>query len=551
VALSAVINVITKTGPDVDGFRLKGGIGNHGQLHGDFVFGKSYYDLNIFTWGSIYSAKGEKRHMNAEENIFEKGGDYMIGEVKEKPAFDIGLMLTWKHLRLLYTTNNSKVTPPLTPNIYMMPYLSDHYTTIDGNTVGKNLRSHHFQLAYNNTFGRFDVGASFYYDNTSHMQYNVQAETSVEKGISFFLPLPDSLTYILNKHNGVYTDFEARENNIGFHLKGDYHYVNNANHKGTISVGTHFSRFQLEDIRYMIGCDYNKIFYNAFNYKDFYKGTEYSNDAYIQVKHQWHNWILNAGLRYDYIRHYNDKKLNKYSPRATLIYLTPTWMVRFNYSHSFVDAPYLYRKSNDNYYNSMGYDEVTLEPQTLDSWQLSIGSPSLLKGLMLELNAFYNVTDNVIVNGLNRYSNEDQLTVAGIELSANYSLRKFTSNLTASWLKPLNTGDGSSLRDHLYSIPEFSANLVMAYQLSNHFKAHTYICLYGEQYDMSLLDSHYNGFLDTRCIVNAGLSYNLKSVSFGLNVHNLLNTKYRQGGYSLSSIPQKGRWLMFDVAFRY
>ena len=38
VALTAVINIITKRGNDIDGFRVKGGIGNYGQIQGDLLF---------------------------------------------------------------------------------------------------------------------------------------------------------------------------------------------------------------------------------------------------------------------------------------------------------------------------------------------------------------------------------------------------------------------------------------------------------------------------------------------------------------------------------
>ena len=42
VALTGVVNIITKEGSDVDGFQVKGSAGNYGQVRGDLLFGKHF-----------------------------------------------------------------------------------------------------------------------------------------------------------------------------------------------------------------------------------------------------------------------------------------------------------------------------------------------------------------------------------------------------------------------------------------------------------------------------------------------------------------------------
>ena len=54
VALTAVVNVITKQGADVDGVEARAGIGNYGQLEGGLVFGKRYFDLDIIILSLIH-----------------------------------------------------------------------------------------------------------------------------------------------------------------------------------------------------------------------------------------------------------------------------------------------------------------------------------------------------------------------------------------------------------------------------------------------------------------------------------------------------------------
>ena len=87
VALTAVVNLITKQGIDVDGIKIRAGIGNYGQYRGDMIFGKRYFDLDLLIWGSFHLVKGQKRYMSKEDtglNIM--GGDVNVGGIGHKPS---------------------------------------------------------------------------------------------------------------------------------------------------------------------------------------------------------------------------------------------------------------------------------------------------------------------------------------------------------------------------------------------------------------------------------------------------------------------------------
>jgi iron complex outermembrane receptor protein len=60
VALTGVVNIITKSGRDVDGLQFKAAAGNYGQIKADLVFGKRYFDVDLLVWGSAYRSSGEK-----------------------------------------------------------------------------------------------------------------------------------------------------------------------------------------------------------------------------------------------------------------------------------------------------------------------------------------------------------------------------------------------------------------------------------------------------------------------------------------------------------
>jgi outer membrane receptor protein involved in Fe transport len=50
--------------------------------------------------------------------------------------------------------------------------------------------------------------------------------------------------------------------------------------------------------------------------------------------------------------------------------------------------------------------------------------------------------------------------------------------------------------------------------------------------------------------VNIGGSYELSPLTFELNVYNLFNQKYYQGGNSSAPIRQQGLWFMFNVGVK-
>jgi outer membrane receptor protein involved in Fe transport len=56
--------------------------------------------------------------------------------------------------------------------------------------------------------------------------------------------------------------------------------------------------------------------------------------------------------------------------------------------------------------------------------------------------------------------------------------------------------------------------------------------------------------IPARAIVNIGGSYELSPLTFELNVYNLFNQKYYQGGNSSAPIRQQGLWFMFNVGVK-
>ena len=99
VALSAVVNIVTKKGKDIDGFALRVGIGNFGQLRGDFAYGREFdEDHELVLYGTVFKADGEDFAITANESYVGNldtetpvAGDAIIGGAFEPANYDFGL----------------------------------------------------------------------------------------------------------------------------------------------------------------------------------------------------------------------------------------------------------------------------------------------------------------------------------------------------------------------------------------------------------------------------------------------------------------------------
>ena len=57
--------------------------------------------------------------------------------------------------------------------------------------------------------------------------------------------------------------------------------------------------------------------------------------------------------------------------------------------------------------------------------------------------------------------------------------------------------------------------------------------------------------VDPYFIADIGASYKIGDLELNLNVNNVLNNKYSLSGACTGLVPQKGRWYMFDIAYKF
>ena len=592
VALTAVVNLITKQGIDIDGIRAQVGVGDYGQVKADINMGKRLFDLDFAIWGSLYKANGQRVYVTKEETGYPtmtQGGDVIVGGFGNKPSYDFGATLSWNNLQMMYSSRFSEAISPFTASYTYHPYNIEKYRTFNGIRPSTTNQTHHTEVSYQIHSDHLYLRGTVSYDNNDLTRYQVFSENPIQLSDSIAIPYESNLGLLMAYYPGVFRYVNGQEKNLGFQLKGDAKYINNAIHKGSIAFGAEYNHFKFDDMRYAVGYDY-MMTANFRMTKDMGKETEKNFSTFLQLKHQWKSLILNAGLRFDYRKRYDDNSIKELSPRLSLIYLRPKWNAKLSYSKSFIDAPFLYRKLNDllsEMDQTKGTTERNLSPEYLHSVQFTLGGTEWIKGLNLELNAFYSHARDLIFVKTIDYQNMGEYKSFGLELTGTYRQKRFFANLNTTWQKSSHVTifeDDKNLSS-IPNIPDFMANTILAWNVTKNLKLFTHLMFYSKQtaYRVNLdvvrelydaMGKYYNTTdpvemqqlgeliqelsdyqikyedVSSRFLCDVGAEYTIGRVQLALNVRNLFNKKYSQSGQGTGLVPQRGRWIMISAGIK-
>ena len=596
VALTGVVNLITKQGADIDGVKVKAGVGNYGQLRGDIILGKRYFDLDLLVWGSLYKNNGEEMKVPEErfdEDIYDMPYDHFkIGRIGNKPSHDFGLQLKWKDLQFLYDARFSQIVAPFTMSTLAKTYDWDRYKSMNGYSPSFATTSHHVDLSYSRQIKQLYLKGNIAYDNSDLTHYQVLLDTEFP-ALGTLLGIDvDALDNIFN-YPGLFRYINGQEQNYSVQLKGDYSYVNSKAHKGNLSFGTEFSHFKLDDVRYALGYNYENVAPENPMIPEHGKGHENSYNAFLQLKHQWRSLIFNAGLRYDHKKRVDNRTLNEFSPRVALILMKPKWNLKLSYSKSFVDAPYLYRKTDELLplltKNTSLDNYATLNPEFVHSFQITFAGLEWAKGLSFEVNGFYNKAEDLIMTHIIEHLNEAVNKTAGVEVMTSYRRPKYSVEFNCTWIRTFDSNLFIKNIDTNNNTPAITSNVVLAWQATPRLKLFSNVLFESKQtsYNLDLTqmilytniasyikealeNEYYDSAMEwteelervkgtlihqedmkARAIMNLGAEYKWGNLTLGVNVRNLFNTQYNRSGMNTKLIPQKGRWFMFDVAYKF
>lgn len=567
-ALTAVVNIITKEGRDIDGTSVSLGTGSFSTYKADLLVGKYAPGVDFIGWASVYSSEGQKLFFPAEATeVLRKyplDGTVYINGFNRKPSYDIGCILQWNnHWKLSLMHQYAKMQSPYSYIALKAPYTYEKYRRMEGTKPGSGRESSRGELQYSHQWKKYSLIANAYIDLEQQSNYEVGGDSL--PGFPIYFEHDEIEDTVLAK-KGFFQRIKWTEYTYGASVRGGYTYGDNSGAHGTLLAGFQLENYTMNSADICIGDNYDRILVALSEHNwQIRLGSELSLSMFLQGKHYiTSNLIINGGLRYDYKHRFNGKKLHAFSPRLACIYNMNQWNIKLCYARSFVDAPYFYRANKIKTYRG----NENLDPEYLDALQLSVTAAFPSLHLDYDCNFYYNKLSGLIyydkaatTDKSERpvYYNAGSLQLFGIENSLFYTTPGFKARMNLTYQRVLSSSMYFVTGHKVDAIPAVAANLVVSKSVFSSPKhalwAHGTLSCYSTQ-NMpvnALRDGDpyapENYRIKGTALFNAGLDYKYGKLETNLTCNNILNTYYTRGSLYEIDVPQLGRNVMWKIKY--
>lgn len=550
VALTAVVNVITKDGNDVNGLQAEESVGNKGQLATDILFGKRILDFNILAWFSMYHSDGEQV-VNHEENYykispFHEDGKIYVGGYKDNPTHDLGLKLEYKNWRLDFAQLFLKKIPPYDYN--NMTYTYSKYGKMDGMKLGYSQSPIHAKVSYGKKLKDVMLNLSGTFCRNNERDYEVLGDslkdepTAIHSGCDYL-----GATEYLNCIGETY-EFEGKMS-YDYHLASSFH--------GNILGGAQFSSFRVKSYANNKYYGYDLFQPYELDNSDSEKmslGKDNSSSVYLQVKNYFSKkLIFNIGIRYDHKVRKDTATVKSFSPRLALIYHDKGFTYKLSCSRAFADDSY---NRIDESYLIYGEGRSLLKPEYLNSYQLSLKKEFINPKLILEANIYYNIGNKLFNN--NNYSSSGKVKLMGVELFSHYDMSRILINWNLTWQHLLSSHNYYGYHHQMQNTPSFESKFTSCYKIFVHKNSSlwTNLNLKYSSIRKSVLSSSDGPVvlsIPAVFLCDTSLDYKYYSWEAYLTIQNIMDKSYVLDGiYPLHTpIPQLGRVCMLSLSYRF
>ncbi len=550
-ALTSVINIVSKAGGEVEGVKVAAEVGNHGYQELFLEAGTHYNNADVYAWFKYVESDGEAIQIRPEEDYsqypYEGPVTSYLDGFFDEPSFDYGLTVTTdSNWRFLVNYRQSHYVEPLTTGGSSgAAYDISQVPLIDG--IGPGAQSEWFHTY---------ISKNWQLNDNNQVNFRVYYDTNKTTGV------------ISNKEQELTFNSTAWEDkDLGFASSWLSEWD-----ATTLLVGVDYDYMEVTDSESLYGAMGQISGSLEFDGNDLLpKGSESIWSAYAQVKTQLSDlWLLNAGVRYDSKNRHLGDSIQEVSPRLALIRETDDYVVKLSYAQSFVDPPYWNRYSSLASFRGAS----DLNPEMLESLQLTPEFYWLDKSLQVKLNLYYNKYTDVVFRRVTAgedealFTNAGQVDTIGFEQEITYHFDDKTLRFIGSQSKVHETANYTASDDNIYNIPDYQFNLIfdhkvdeqLQYQLSMKYigsrVSPIYIAVDGEPvvdpYPGVGVDyQDPNHKLGSTVLLNANFNWHVKGLpmTISASIQNLTDKEWYQGGSVAHPYQQTGRW--YRVGFEY
>lgn len=553
-ALTSVINIVTKSGSDLEGVTVAADAGNHGYREVFIETGTKYQQADLYAWFKYVESDGEKWRIAPEQDYSSSPSTEptisLLDGFFDEPSFDYGVTVaTDSGWRFLANYRQSHYSEPLTTGGSSgAAYNIDAIPLIDG--VGPGAQSEWFH---------------------SYLSKNWQLTDNSQFNFKVYYDTNRTLGVISNKQDQVlsFSSIDWRDKDLGFSSSWQYQFDDT-----TVLFGADYDYMQVTDSKAYFGSageihgqlDFDGNALLAMGSESIWSG-------YGQIKNQLNDtWLLNAGIRYDYKNRHTGSSIKEVSPRVALIRETDDSVIKFSYAQSFVDPPYWNRYSSLSSFR--GAED--LKPEMLESFQISPEFYWYEKSLQVKLNLYYNEYSDVVFRrvspeqGEASFTNAGELKTLGLEQEISCHVDNKVFRFIGSQNKVLDTVHYPAMDDDVYNIPNYQFNLIYDHELTEHLEYQVSmqyigkrtspinIALDGQPVNDPFPDSGARfqspeHSLGSTTLLNANINWQLESLPLTISLHvkNLADKDWYQGGSVAHPYKQTGRWYKLGVQYKF
>jgi len=552
VALTAVINIILKK-EQSQPLSVRVAAGNFGQQKLDLLWTRRWSGkVSSTSWLYYYQNDGERVSISPENDYARAPAaqpvDAIINGFFDKPAYDVGIKVYGDNWSLLANRRFAHYVEPFSSaTLTGEAYSYEDYERIKGIGPGASYRFLH--LAYSH---QLDITPNIKLDNEIYFDRSDMLGTLVSD--------PASQSF---------GQAQFYDRNYGFTSR-----ITNELVWGQFLIGYEFDKFEVDNSAFPIGTGGTFTGYLFDNNNPLVRpGTEWVHSAFAVVKYHFNNqWLFNLGARFDRKHRLTLKPQTNTSPRLGAVYQPDDYFnLKLSYGESFVDAPYW------NRYGALPTfrGSESLKPERLKSLQITPSWHDKKGRWSYELNLYVNrVSDFVFRNNAAAANepintNAGQLDTWGLEHQLIVAGEKWQARLVATMNRLIDSKQFLADDTYIYNIPNHTLNLILDYRFNDHWSINGEWQYIGKQ--LSPIDISLNGQPVSDPFPNSGVDYQVPNnmldavnllhtrlawqaspqLELALEVRNLFDKQWRQGGTTLHPYPQEGRWWQLAVEYRW
>jgi len=493
-AFTGIINVVTKSGSDLDGSAITLGAGSFGTEKINIMHGKEYGNTNILTSITYTDTDGANE-------IVESDGIGQSGRADDwAENLDATMKIEWND----FTFNTKYLTRRNGPYVGVTDVLNDE-SLLETDQFFADLS---FVRQLND---QLTVNARGYFDYT-RFEFNWEI---FPEGHSF-APLP-AFTY----PDGVLGTPSAKGKTYGFELGTDYRILEN----NTLTVGAVYERVEQYDVTHH--ANFNPVtFENLGSFQDITSWGNWNQEATREIKalylqDEWEildTLTLTAGVRYD---DYSDFGATT-SPRIGVVWnISTDAELKLLYGEAF-RAPNFEEQYSIN--NPVAIGNPSLKPEKIKTYEIALGYRPLQR-TAINITAFHNkFTDRIELDqslAIPQYHNAGEATIHGIESEVQYLLEKYRIYANHTWQRPKDKTRDTRIAD----VPSYRANIGVDWETGRYLSGNVHLLHVGKR-PRAAGDTRND--LKEYTTVNANVI--IKTLAEGLeimtSVYNLFDEKY-------------------------